>query len=70
MPCQSDEELAQGFEKPNPVTPTKLQRKARACHTNLDAENSECQSDSDEPLPKKKRTRVKTKKRKRQCCGA
>jgi hypothetical protein len=39
MPCQSDEEFTQGSEKPNPVTPTKQQCNAGACHDNQDAKN-------------------------------
>jgi hypothetical protein len=64
LPClvsliiDSDEELAQGSEKPNPVTPTELQCNAEASHDNPDAKNSGCQSDSNEPLPKKKKMLV------------
>ncbi len=52
-------------ETPNPVTPTKPPRNARAGHDNPDAEISECQHDSDEPFRKKKKTQTEIKKRER-----
>ncbi len=54
MPCQSDEDFAQGSEMSNIVTPTKLQRNLRASHHNPEAEKLECQCDSYRPSPKKK----------------
>ncbi len=49
MPCDRGEPDYDRCEQPNPVTPTKLQYNAGACHYNLDAENSEWKFNSDEP---------------------
>ena len=59
MPCQPEEQFAQGPEQPHPVTPTKSTRNDGAGHADPDAENSESGSDLDVELPqKRKRSRT------------
>ena len=59
MPCQPEEEFAQGPESPHPVTPTKSTRNDGVGNADPDAENSESSSDLNEKLPqKRKRSRT------------
>ena len=50
MPCQPEEEFAQGPEPPCPVTPIKSTGNDGAGHAEPDAENSDGEGDLDRDL--------------------
>ena len=54
MPCRPEEQLAQGPEPPNSVTPTESTGNNGACHADLDAENSDAESDLEVPQKRKR----------------
>ena len=57
MPCNPDEEFAQGPEPPNPAMPTDSTGNAGAGHAEPDAENAVSGSDLEAPQ-KRKRSRT------------